>query len=141
MEKHSGSIGMTKSYFEGVHGAIMVYERGRDETKTGLLEWAKRIQVESPDCVFSLWCNNRNQEFGTGDATRDMLGDMARHYKIKPQLTFTYGPGDTEQVHTYFNMLMCEIYAKVPNNLQRDSIKVEKDKEKEQMRQKGKCPC
>ena len=129
MEKHSGSIGMTKSYFQGAHGAILVYERGRDETKTVLQEWAKLTRAESPDCVLSLWCNNRNEEIGTSELTRDTLTDIASHYKIKDHLMFTYVPGrDTEVVHTYFNTLMCEIHRKLrPRRAHSDSVTLEKD--------------
>ncbi|XP_011402476.1 PREDICTED: ras-related protein Rab-25-like [Amphimedon queenslandica] len=129
MEKHSGSIGMTKSYFQEAHGAILVYERGRDETKTALQEWAKLTRAESPDCVLSLWCNNRNEEIGTSELTRDTLTDIASHYKIKDHLMFTYVPGrDTEVVHTYFNTLMCEIHRKLPpRRPHSESVKLESD--------------
>lgn len=127
METHSSSLGMTKSYFRDVHGAILVYEKGREESKTDLKAWAQMTLAGSPDCVLSLWCNNREAEFGRGAETRDFISVLETHYGIPSRLIFSYIPNDNiEQIHNYFNRLVCEIHSRLPSPTIRQSISVDR---------------
>lgn len=125
MEKHSGSLGMTKSYFRDAHGVILIYERGREETKAELLTWAQLAKTESPACIFSIWCNNRVEEFGRGDHTRDFISTIESYYNIPPHLMFTYIPeGDIDSIHRNFNTLMSEVCSVTTTASIKDSIKL-----------------
>ena len=111
MEAHSGSVGMTKTYYRSSHGAILIYERSDEMSKTDLSGWAKHIQdANGSHCVMSVWCNNKLEEFGSGLETRDSISTLLDMYNINPRLHFTYTKADVRNIHTCFNQLVGEIH-------------------------------
>ena len=125
MEVHSGSIGITRSYFRDTHGAILIYERGDEESKQELRQWIESTVNESPECILSIWCNNKSETFGgSSNMTRNIMDDIIGYFKIDPDLVFTYTSGrDVETVHDHFNVLICKIIASgISTIIRRDSI-------------------
>ena len=111
MEAHSGSVGMTKTYYRGSHGAILIYERSDEMSKTELAGWAKQIQdANDSHCIMSVWCNNKHEEFGSSLETRDSISTLLDMYNINPRLLFTYTSTDTRSIHTCFNQFVGEIH-------------------------------
>ena len=112
LEAHGGSQSITNFYFRGAHAAILVYVSGNEESKMVLQEWAKTVMDHSPDCLLSLWCNNRSQEFGSSNETRDLISILIQKYDISPSncVTYTEGIRDTYEVHSFLERLIQELY-------------------------------
>ena len=126
METHNGSLGVTRSYFRDTNGVILVYERNKPESINDLGQWLKLARAESPNCILSLWCNNRTGEFGVGSTTRDLVEDIMSLYHIPQYLSFVYtSERDVSDVHEKFSRLVSEVYSKRPVNPQRNSIRLD----------------
>ena len=126
METHSGSLGITRSYFRDATGVILIYERNKPDSINDLRQWLQLARAESPNCVLSLWCNNRTGEFGMGSQTRDLVNDIISLYKIPQHLNFVYtSERDVSEVHEKFSRLVSEVYSKRPANPQRNSIRLD----------------
>ena len=110
MEAYSGSIGLTKTYYRNSHAAILIYESGNEESKAELQNWARVVRENCPDCILSLWCNNRACQFGDGLDTRDVVTGLIVTYNIDQRLCFSYTESDVQGVHTHFNSLVCQVY-------------------------------
>ncbi len=82
---------------------------GNAESKTSLIEWADTVQHHSPDCVLSLWCNNRSHEFGSSIKTRNMIDALAQKYDIDQNRCVTYTEGDVYGIHTHLQTLITQL--------------------------------
>lgn len=110
MEVHSGSIGVTKSYFHDSDGVILIYKKSDPPSVTQLSEWAKVARENSKDCIFSMWCNNVAGQFGSGPSTRDIIEAFKRAYEIDDRLSFTYTTEDKISIQDSFRHFVQHIH-------------------------------
>ena len=119
MEVHSGSVGVTRSYFRDSDGVILIYKKSDELSITKLPEWANAAREHSKNCIFSLWCNNSTEQFGSGPSTRDTISHVTKSYMIDDSLCFTYTKEDTTNVHLNFQRFMQHIHQKRRGNTAR----------------------
>ena len=109
MEVHNGSIGVTSSYFRNSDGVILIYKKSDPLSLTQLPEWAKTAREFSKNCIFSLWCNNASEEFGSGPCTRSIIDEFTKSYEIESKLQYTYTTEDKTDIHNNFQSFIQHI--------------------------------
>jgi hypothetical protein len=139
--EQNGSLGITKSYFRDAQGAICIYEQSGEDSKIELRKWMDMIMNEAPECIMSVWCNNRLAVFGgSSNLTRNIIDDYIDHYKIDRDLIFRYTPeNDVDTIHQHFNALVCKVYTLNPYNPRRDSIDLSEEYNQQGNTTKTKC--
>ena len=62
--------------------------------------------------MLSLWCNNRNCEFGRGVTreSRDIISAYIESYDISPHLRISFTEGDTYEVHSGLERLITGLH-------------------------------
>lgn len=96
-----GVYNMTQSYFNDVHGVILVYDPGNSHSLHSLKDWIGRIREVNPgETVLSLWRNDTGDESSPVEET--VVDSFLKECGIPSKLHFRVSTSSNENIKESF---------------------------------------